>query len=124
MALTIKPILPRFGAEISGVDIARPLDAVTQDEIRAAQAKYGVTVWRNTGLTDETHIAFSRIFGHIELAPSMSGRKGRHAHRELFDASNLNAEGEIIDDEMVRLHKKGDRLWHTDSSFMDIRSAY
>ena len=124
MALTIEPILPRFGAEISGVDIARPLDAATQDEIRAAQAKYGITVWRNTGLTDETHIAFSRIFGHIELAPSMGGRKGRHAHRELFDASNLNAEGEIIDNEMVRLHKKGDRLWHTDSSFMDIRSAY
>ncbi len=25
---------------------------------------------------------------------------------------------------MIRLHKKGDRLWHTDSSFMEIRSAY
>ncbi len=25
---------------------------------------------------------------------------------------------------MIRLHKKGDRLWHTDSSFMDIRSSH
>ena len=25
---------------------------------------------------------------------------------------------------MIRLHKKGDRLWHTDSSFMPMRSAY
>ncbi len=122
--LTFKPILPKFGAEISGVDITKPLDAATQREIIDAQNTAGVTVWRDTGLTDETHIAFSRIFGHIELAPAMTTRKGRHQHRELFDASNLNADGEIIDNEMVRLHKKGDRLWHTDSSFMDIRSAY
>jgi alpha-ketoglutarate-dependent 2,4-dichlorophenoxyacetate dioxygenase len=123
MSLTIKPILPNFGAEISGIDISGPLDDAQQQAVLDAQNKYGVTVYRNTGLTDETHIAFSRIFGHIELAPSMAGRMGRHRHRELFDASNLNAEGEIIDNEMVRLHKKGDRLWHTDSSFMEIRSA-
>ncbi len=24
---------------------------------------------------------------------------------------------------MIRLHKRGDRLWHTDSSFMELRSA-
>jgi alpha-ketoglutarate-dependent 2,4-dichlorophenoxyacetate dioxygenase len=123
MTLKIDPILPKFGAEISGVDITRPLDQTTRQALIDAQNTWGVTVYRNTGLTDETHIAFSRIFGHIELAPSMAGRKGRHAHRELFDASNLDAEGRIIDNEMVRLHKKGDRLWHTDSSFMDIRSA-
>ncbi len=123
VALTATPILPRFGAEMSGIDVTRPLDEATRREIVAAQNQWGVTVWRNTGLNDETHIAFSRIFGHIELAPAISGRKGRHAHRELFDASNLDAEGQIIDNEMVRLHKKGDRLWHTDSSFMEIRSA-
>ncbi len=57
------------------------------------------------------------------LALGGANRKPRHAFRELFDAGNLDADGNIIDNEMVRLHKKGDRLWHTDSSFMDIRSA-
>lgn len=124
VTLAATPILPHFGAEMSGVDITRPLDEAVKAEIIAAQDKWGVTVWRNTGLDDESHIAFSRIFGHIELAPSMGNRKTRHKHRELFDASNLDADGNIIDNEMIRLHKKGDRLWHTDSSFMDIRSAY
>ena len=124
MPLTIKPITPRFGAEISGVDITKPLDEATQREILDAQNKWGVTVWRNTGLDDETHVAFSRIFGHLELAPRPAGRKARFEQRELFDAGNLNAEGEIITDEMIKLHKKGDRLWHTDSSFMPVRSAY
>ena len=124
MTLTIKPILPSFGAEISGVDITRLLDEAKQREVLGAQHRYGVTVWRGTGLSDESHIAFSRIFGHLELAPAPAGRKGRFDHRELFDAGNLDAEGRIIDSEMIRLHKKGDRLWHTDSSFMDVRSAY
>ena len=123
VSLTVKPILPKFGAEISGVDITRPLDEAVRQAVVAAQSQWGVTVWRKTGLTDETHVAFSRIFGHIELAPTISGRKSRHAYRELFDASNLDADGRILDNEMVRLHKRGDRLWHTDSSFMDIRSA-
>jgi len=123
MSLNVKPILPKFGAEVSGVDITKPLDEATRREIIAAQNTWGITIWRNTGLDDETHIAFSRIFGHIELAPRMEGARTRHAHRELFDASNLDADGNIIQDEMIRLHKRGDRLWHTDSSFMDMRSA-
>ena len=124
MALRVKPILPRFGAEVSGVDITQPLDEATQQEIRAIQDQWGVTVWRDTGLDDESHIEFSRIFGHLELAPSAAGRPTRHKHQEIFDASNLDAEGKIITNEMIRLHKKGDRLWHTDSSFMALRSAY
>ena len=124
MSLTIKPILPQFGAEISGVDITGPLDEATQREILDAQHRWGVTFWPDTGLSDESHVAFSRNFGHLELAPLPPGRKGRFEHRELFDAGNLDAEGRIIDNELVRLHKKGDRLWHTDSSFMDVRSAY
>ncbi|MEI9963974.1 MAG: amidohydrolase family protein [Caulobacteraceae bacterium] len=92
MSITITPILPTFGAEISGIDITQPLSPEDRQAVIDAQNTYGVTVYRNTGLTDETHIAFSRNFGHIELAPSMAGRKTRHAHRELFDASNLDAE--------------------------------
>lgn len=123
MSLTITPILPRFGAELSGVDITAPLDVTTRASIIHAQNIYGVTVWRNTGLDDESHIAFSRIFGHVEFAPRLPNGLYRHAHRELFDASNLDARGEILQDELLRLHKRGDRLWHTDSSFMELRSA-
>jgi alpha-ketoglutarate-dependent 2,4-dichlorophenoxyacetate dioxygenase len=123
MSLKIQPILPRFGAELSGVDITRPLDEATRSAILDAQNTWGVTVWRQTGLDDETHIAFSRIFGHVELAPALAGRPARHKHREIFDASNLDAHGNINQDEMIRLHKLGDRLWHTDSSYMPLRSA-
>jgi alpha-ketoglutarate-dependent 2,4-dichlorophenoxyacetate dioxygenase len=124
MPLTTKPLHPTFAAEISGVDIAQPLSDADKAAVIAAQDRYGVCVYRNTGLDDEGHIAFSRIFGHIELAPARPDGKGRHRHREIFDAGNLDANGNIIQDELVRLHKKGDRLWHTDSSFMEMRSSH
>jgi alpha-ketoglutarate-dependent 2,4-dichlorophenoxyacetate dioxygenase len=123
MPITISPILPGFGAEVSGVDISKPLDAETRRRILEIQAKWGVTVWRDTGLDDDSHVAFSRIFGHLEVAKH-NGRKMRWRQEELFDAGNLDGDGNIITNEMIRLHKKGDRLWHTDSSFMAMRSAY
>ncbi len=124
MALTIKQLHPTFGAEVSGIDIARPLAEPEQREVIGAMDRYGVCVYRNTGLDDASHVAFSRIFGHLELAPARPGGKPRFAHRELFDAGNLTEDGTILQDENLRLHKKGDRLWHTDSSFMPMRSAY
>lgn len=124
MTLSIKALHPTFGAEISGVDISKPLDEATQGDVRAAIDQYGVCVYRDTGLDDESHVAFSRIFGHLEKAPSRQDMPPRHRFPELFDASNLTPEGEIIEDEAILLHKKGDRLWHTDSSFMKVRSSH
>lgn len=124
MTLSIKPLHPTFGAEISGVDISAPLDAETAAAIRAASDRYGVCVFRDTGLNDESHVAFSRIFGHLEKAPSRPDMPPRHRFPELFDASNLTPDGEIVQDEAILLHKKGDRLWHTDSSFMKVRSSH
>ncbi len=122
--LKVEPILPRFGAELSGVDITRPLSGADRQAILDAMAQWGVCVFRDTGLTDETHIAFSRNFGHIELAPRRNGARMRLPYRELFDASNLDADGRIQTDPGMLLHKKGDGLWHSDSSFMEMLSSY
>jgi alpha-ketoglutarate-dependent 2,4-dichlorophenoxyacetate dioxygenase len=124
MALSIRRLNPTFGAEVSGVDLTRPIAPETQSEIIAAMDRYGVCVYRNTGLDDEGHVAFSRIFGELMQAPRMSGSKVRMPLPELFDAGNLDVEGRINADEMLRTHKRGDRQWHTDTSFMQARSAY
>lgn len=122
--LTVKPILPRFGAEVSGVDISKPLSEEDRLGVIDAMNKWGVCVYRNTGLDDESHIRFSRNFGRLELAPVRPDGKSRLAHRELFDASNLDIEGNINRDPAAITYRKGDRLWHTDSSFMEKRTSY
>ena len=125
MALTATPILPRFGAEITGVDISKPLSEADRSAIVDAMNQWGVCVFRDTGLDNTGHVAFSRNLGHLETAPVVKDRPRRHPDQaEIFDASNLTPAGEILVDPTMVLHKKGDRLWHTDSSFIDQRSAY
>ncbi|MCX7676551.1 MAG: TauD/TfdA family dioxygenase [Alteraurantiacibacter sp.] len=122
--LKVSPILPRFGAECSGLDLTRPLSPEELDQVIDAMNTWGVTVWRNTGLNDEQHVAFSRNFGYLEKVPFREGVKMRLPFRELFDASNLNADGEITRDPAAIEYRKGDRLWHTDSAFMEKRTSY
>ncbi len=124
MGLQVNPILPKFGAECSGLDITRPLSPEELKEVTDAMDKYGVCVYRNTGLTDEQHVEFSRNFGYLERVPAREGMKMRLPFRELFDASNLNLEGEITKDPAAIQYRKGDRLWHTDSAFMEKRTSY
>ena len=124
MPLQVTPILPRFGAECSRLDLTRPLspEEVTQDN--GAMDTWGVTVWRNTGMNDAQHVEFSRNFGYLERVPRREGMPYRLPFRELFDASNLNLEGEVTNDPAAIQYRKGDRLWHTDSAFMEKRTSY
>jgi alpha-ketoglutarate-dependent 2,4-dichlorophenoxyacetate dioxygenase len=120
MTITATPILPRFGAEVSGVDISKPLDEATRKQIIATQDKWGITMWRNTGLDDDSQIAFARNFGHLESLPPRDGRPRIF----LFNAGNLGPDGEINRDPSAMTYRKGDQIWHTDSSFMDLRTSY
>ncbi len=124
MPLHVEPILPHFGAECSGLDLTRPLSPEEVRQVTDAMDKYGVTVWRNTGMTDEQHVEFSRNFGYLERVPKREGVKMRLPFRELFDASNLTVDGEITRDKAAIEYRKGDRLWHTDSAFLDKRTSY
>ena len=124
MPLKVEPILPRFGAECSGLDLTRPLGADEVKQVTDAMDTWGVTVWRNTGMNDDQHVEFSRNFGYLERVPRREGARYRLPFRELFDASNLNVDGEITQDQSAIQYRKGDRLWHTDSAFMEKRTSY
>ena len=125
MSLGFTPAGPDFCAEVAGVDFSRPIDEPTLAEIVGGMDRYGVCVFRKTGLDDVRHIAFSRLLGKLEHAPKLFGKNvTRFAHPELFDAGNLDASGNILADERRRTYNKGNALWHTDSSFNPHRSSY
>ena len=125
MTLTVNALGDDFVAEVHGVDFARPVAPATIVAITDVLNRYGVAVFRATGLDDQRHVAFSRQFGELELAPQLFGaQRARFAHPELFDAGNVDRNGQILLDERRRLYNKGNALWHTDSSFNPRRAAY
>ena len=56
--LTVAPLNPVIGAEIGGVDLARPLAANQFAEIRAALNAHHVLIFRDQRLTAEDHKRF------------------------------------------------------------------
>src|SRR5262249_11976417 len=80
-------------------------------------------------LNDEQQIAFSRLYGPLEVSPPVQDKSGaavlntRLQRREIFDVSNLNEHGGILNEDDARsAYRLGNQLWHTDSSFRQ-RSA-
>jgi len=63
--VTIRPLQPTIGAEISGVDLSRPLTDAERDQIKAAVLKYKVVFFRDQVLDQDQHAAFARQFGHL-----------------------------------------------------------
>jgi taurine dioxygenase len=51
--MEIRAFCPALGAEIMGVDLARPLVAVAIDAIRRALGEFGVVFFRDQQLTPE-----------------------------------------------------------------------
>jgi len=66
----IRPLQPTIGAEIEGVDLARPLSSEQRDAIRAAVLRYKVVFFRDQVIDHEQHAAFAREFGPLYVHPS------------------------------------------------------
>jgi len=56
-----------------------------------------VLVFRQAGLDDERHVAFSSLFGELDdIKPYIAmGRKNRFAFDQLFDVSNQEDDGSL-----------------------------
>lgn len=74
--------------------------------ILSSVTQYGVVVIRGTTLTDETHLELSRKFGELDdVTPyNLAGRKHRLKYDELFDVSNVDVGGGIVDPNSPRGH--------------------
>lgn len=106
--LTVKNACGACGAEISGVDLSRPLDQETVAEIRRAFLDRSVVVFRGQTLSPKQQIDFTSIFGKVE----------QHPH---YRTNAIDGFPEIL----VLEHKAGqfvngkNDIWHADITFVD-----
>jgi len=111
-----------FAAEAAFQDLSRPLDADTIAGIQAAIDAYPVLVFRDQRLTDDQLRDFAARFGPLEIGRS-AARPGRRrlAIPQIGDISNLDEDNNVraLTDRR-RLDSLGNRLWHTDASYMPV----
>jgi alpha-ketoglutarate-dependent 2,4-dichlorophenoxyacetate dioxygenase len=119
MSIAVTPLGNGFAAEVSGIDLSRPIDA---GEIWPAIDEYCVLVFRKQSLSDTALRDFAAGFGALEIGRGalQPGRR-RLAIPQIGDISNLNEDHQVRDlFDRRRLDSLGNRLWHTDASYMPV----
>jgi alpha-ketoglutarate-dependent 2,4-dichlorophenoxyacetate dioxygenase len=127
MTISIRPLHPLLGAEVSGVDLRRPLDAGEVAAIEVGMDRHAVLVFHDQPLTDQQQVAFSRNFGAIEPAvnSNVTRPEERRLSIELADISNLDRDHRVLArDDRRRMFNLGNELWHSDSSFRAVPAKY
>ncbi|MFN3254325.1 MAG: TauD/TfdA dioxygenase family protein [Ilumatobacter sp.] len=65
----VTSLTPHLGAEVEGLDLARPLTAEQLSDVRQAFADWSVLVFRNQHLDRTAHKGFARHFGSLHVHP-------------------------------------------------------
>jgi len=67
MSFEVRKLTPHVGAEIVGLDLAKPYDRETADALRAAFREHHLLLVRQKDLAAEDQVRFGRIFGDIVI---------------------------------------------------------
>ena len=105
-----------FGALISGVDVARELDAPMIKAVQGAMDEHQLIIMRGQKLTAPDLVRFSKYFGTIQQSAH------KYSHKDAPDAYVLS---NIVDvnGQNIGLAEAGP-FWHTDGVYFETPHAY
>jgi taurine dioxygenase len=93
--ITIDKLTPVIGAEIGGVDLAKPLSNQQQDEVHRALAENLVIFFRDQDIAPEQHLGFGRLFGELMIHPAAPHIEGHPELLKIYaDKDSPRANGE------------------------------
>ncbi len=104
-SLTIRRVGVFLGAEVSGVDLSKPLDRETVDALSNAHAQHGVLVFPNQAISSEDLKRFGRYFGELSVHP--------------FSTSSADNAELIVYDNKEGNPPAATDVWHTDETFRE-----
>jgi taurine dioxygenase len=106
-AFTLRPLSEKFGAEITGLDLRRPLDDATKAAVWDAFVRHQLLCFRDQSLSGDEQIAFTEQFGALERHTI---RNRGTANPLLHTVTNLGPDGKPSG-------RLANQLWHSDKSF-------
>ena len=122
MALAITPMHPYVGAEVNGLDLSGPIDDASVNELCRAIDCHAVLVFHDQQISDRQLHDCAARFGELEIGRgALQGGRPRLSIPQIGDISNLDEDNRLrARDDRRRLYSLGNRLWHTDASYMPV----
>jgi taurine dioxygenase len=103
--LSIKRVGVFLGAEVTGIDLAKPLTPEIVDRLRQAHGEHGVLVFPNQAISSEDLKRFGRYFGSLSVHP--------------FSTSAPDSPELIVYDNKEGNPPGRTDIWHTDETFRE-----
>lgn len=103
----IRPLSPRFAAEVIGLDLSQPLTEEIRQAVYDVFVRYHVLCFRDQALNEAEQIAFTEQFGTLERHMARNRTGGNPL---VHVVSNLGGDGKPSG-------KVGSTGWHSDKSF-------
>ena len=104
--LEIRRIAGALGAEVQGVDLAKPLSQEQAGELRRAWLEHLVLFFRDQALTPGQFMAFARAWGEPIEYPFVQGIEG---FPQIIEVKKLEHE---------KVNFGG--IWHSDTTYLDV----
>jgi taurine dioxygenase len=116
---TVHPLTPHVGAEVTGLDLSRPLEDGTTARLRAAFDDHLALVFRGQSLTDDDQLRFASGFGPLgvrrrapkDVKPGESTTRGT-----IMLVTNIPAEA----GKAAGSYGDGEMWFHSDSCYYEV----
>lgn len=109
--ITVIPTGAALGAEITGLDLTRPLPKETVSTLRSVVLEHCVIFFRDQSLDDTAQVAFTHYFGPASV--HVRDNQPDRETEEIMMVSNVRENGKLIGS-----LGHGEILFHSDLSFM------
>jgi taurine dioxygenase len=110
----VRPLTPKLGAELIGVDLVRGVDDALFRSIYEAFLQYQVLLFGTQDLPPGRQVEFARHFGEVQI--HVMNQYHADGHPELYRLSNLDENG----NPNGKHPDKGTLAWHTDGSWRRV----
>ena len=110
----VRPLTPKLGAELIGVDLVRGVDDALFRSIHEALLQYQVLLFGTQDLPPGRQVEFARHFGEVQI--HVMNQYHADGYPELYRLSNLDEHG----NPNGKHPDKGTLAWHTDGSWRRV----
>lgn len=107
-SFTLAPMTLHIGAEISGIDLAKPLSPDAVSEVTDALVAWKVLFFREQSLDHAAHVAFARQLGQPTIGHAVFGHD--ETYPEIYSVGKHRTANSIRDQKTLRSWTD----WHTD----------
>ena len=121
-SITVTPMDAALGADISGVDLRRPISPDVLAQLRQAWSQHLVLRFRGQQFSDPELLALSRLFGELDPpGPNPYGKPFLADFPEINVISNVKVGGQPIGN-----LGDGEAVWHCDMTYIETppRAAF